>query len=149
MAEYIGRSLDPTFNAFEEAKPLIDKLLQDRLNPLNILDYQTRYLFELQHIGKDLPRTISQALLKAKKGEIGIELEIDDLDKFSNKLEKVVNRVSIALVISALIVGSSLVLQSNRGIEVPISGFSVIGAIIFLIATVLAIVLILYILRNN
>lgn len=148
MAEDIGRSLDPTFNAFEAAKPLIDRLLKDRLNPLNILDYQTRYLFELQHISKDLPRTISQALLKAKKGEIGIELEIDDLDKFSNRLEKIVNRISIALIISALIVGSSLVLQSNRGIEIPISGFSLIGAIIFLIATVLAIVLILYILRS-
>lgn len=149
MAEDIGRSLDPTINAFEIAEPLIDKLLKKRLNPLNILDYQTRYLFELQHIGKDLPRTIRQALLKAKKGEIGIELEVDDLDKFSNKLEKIVNRVSIALVISALIVGSSLVLQSNRGIEVPISGFSVIGAIIFLIATVFAIVLIFYILKNG
>ncbi len=148
MAEDISRSLDPSFNAFEAAKPLIDRLLKDRLNPLNILDYQTRYLFELQHISKDLPRTISQALLKAKKGEIGIELEIDNLDKFSNRLEKIVNRVSIALVISALIVGSSLVLQSNKGIEIPISGFSLIGAIIFLIATMLAILLILYILRS-
>lgn len=138
MAEDIGRSLDPTFNAFKMAEPLIDKLLKKRLNPLNILDYQTQYLFELQHIGKDLPRTISQALLKAKKGEIGIELEMKELDEFSNKLEKIINRVSIAVIISALIVGSSLVLQSGRGIEI-----SAIGTIIFAVATVLAILFIL------
>lgn len=138
MAEDIGRSLDPTFNAFKMAEPLIDKLLKKRLNPLNILDYQTQYLFELQHIGKDLPRTISQALLKAKKGEIGIELEMKELDEFSNKLEKIINRVSIAVIISALIVGSPLVLQSGRGIEI-----SAIGTIIFAVATVLAILFIL------
>lgn len=143
MMEDIGRSLDPTFDAFKVAKPLIDKLLNERLNPLNILNYQTRYLFELQHIGKDLPRTVSQALLKAKKGEIGIDLEMKELGNFSKNLDKVVNRVSIAVVISALIIGSSLVLQSNRGMEIGI-----IGSVIFAVATVLAIVFIFFILRS-
>ncbi len=74
ILEDIGRELDPTFNTIEVTKPLIKKLLAERLNPLNILNYKTQYLFELQHIGRDLPRTISQTLLKAKKGQIGIDL---------------------------------------------------------------------------
>ena len=149
MLEDIGIDLDPNFNSLEIAKPLIEGLLTNRLNPLNIRNYQTRYLFELQHIGKDLPRTISQTLLKAKKGEIGVEMKIESLDKFSKKLEKIVDRVSIALIISSLIIGSSLILQSGRGIPIPILGFSTFGSLIFIITTLFAIALIINILRKE
>ena len=148
ILEDIGRELDPTFNTIEVTKPLIKKLLADRLNPLNILNYKTQYLFELQHIGRDLPRTISQTLLKAKKGQIGIDLNVESLDKFSVKLDKMVDRISIALIISSLIVGSSLILQSGRGIPIPQLGFSTIGSIIFIIASLLAVILIINTLRR-
>ncbi|MFY9638983.1 MAG: AarF/ABC1/UbiB kinase family protein [Methanobacterium sp.] len=148
ILEDIGRELDPTFNTIEVTKPLIKKLLADRLNPLNILNYKTQYLFELQHIGRDLPRTISQTLLKAKKGQIGIDLNVESLDKFSIKLDKMVDRISIALIISSLIVGSSLILQSGRGIPIPQLGFSTIGSIIFIIASILAVILIINTLRR-
>jgi ubiquinone biosynthesis protein len=148
ILEDIGRELDPTFNTIEVTKPLIKKLLADRLNPLNILNYKTQYLFELQHIGRDLPRTISQTLLKAKKGQIGIDLNVESLDKFSLKLDKMVDRISIALIISSLIVGSSLILQSGRGIPIPQLGFSTIGSIIFIIASILAVILIINTLRR-
>ena len=123
-------------------------MLSNRLNPLNILDYKTQYLFELQHLGKDLPRTISQTLLKAKKGEIGIDLELESLDEFSAKLEKIVDRVSIILLIAAMIVGSAL-LQSGRGITLPEVGFSTIGFIVFVVAVILAVILIINILRRS
>jgi ubiquinone biosynthesis protein len=148
ILEDIGRELDPTFNTIEVTKPLIKKLLADRLNPLNILNYKTQYLFELQHIGRDLPRTISQTLLKAKKGQIGIDLNVESLDKFSLKLDKMVDRISITLIISSLIVGSSLILQSGRGIPIPQLGFSTIGSIIFIIASILAVILIVNTLRR-
>lgn len=148
LLDDIGLGLDPNFNLIEVAEPLIQKLLAKRLNPLNILNYKTQYLFELQHISKDLPRTISQTLLKAKKGEIGIEMKLESLDKFSIKLDKMVDRISIALIISSLIVGSSLILQSGRGIPIPALGFSTIGSIIFIIATILAIILVVNILRR-
>ncbi len=148
ILEDIGRGLDPSFNTIEVTEPLIKKLLAQRLNPMNILNYKTQYLFELQHIGRDLPRAISQTLLKAKKGQIGIDLNVESLDKFSLKLDKMVDRISIALIISALIVGSSLILQSGKGIPIPQLGFSTIGSIIFLIASLLAVILVINILRR-
>ncbi len=149
ILEEIGLELDPKFNLIEVTEPLIKKLLAKRLDPRNIFNYKTQYLFELQHIGKDLPRTISQTLLKAKKGEIGIDMKLESLDKFSVKLDKMVDRISIALVISSLVVGSSLILQSGRGIPSPQLGFSTIGSIIFIISSLLAVFLIIYILRRK
>jgi ubiquinone biosynthesis protein len=149
LLEEIGRDLDPNFNTIEVIKPLIKKLLAERLNPMNILNYKTQYLFELQHIGKDLPRTISQTLLKAKKGQIGIDLTLNSLDEFSAKLDKMVDRISVALIIASLVVGSALIIQSGRGIPSPQLGFSTIGTIIFLIASLLALVLIVIIVRRK
>jgi ubiquinone biosynthesis protein len=147
--EELGGDLDPTFNTIEVTEPLIKKLLAERLNPMNILNYRTQYLFELQHIGKDLPRTISQTLLKAKKGQIGIDLTLNSLDEFSSKLDKMVDRISVALIIASLVVGSALIIQSGRGIPSPDLGFSTIGTIIFLIASILAIILIVVIVRRS
>jgi ubiquinone biosynthesis protein len=147
--EELGRSLDPNFNTIEVTEPLIKKLLAKRLNPMNILNYKTQYLFELQHIGKDLPRTISQTLLKAKKGQIGIDLTLNSLDEFSSNLDKMVDRISVALIIASLVVGSALIIQSGRGIPSPELGFSTIGTVIFLIASLLALILIVIIVRRN
>ena len=149
LLEELGRDLDPNFNTIEVTEPLIKKLLAERLNPMNILNYKTQYLFELQHIGKDLPRTISQTLLKAKKGQIGIDLTLNSLDEFSSNLDKMVDRISVALIIASLVVGSALIIQSGRGIPSPELGFSTIGTIIFLIASLLALILIVIIVRRK
>jgi hypothetical protein len=55
----------------------------------------------------------------------------------------------VALIISAMVVGSALILQSGRGIPSPQLGFSTVGSIIFLIASLLAVVLIVIIVRRN
>ncbi len=149
MLESLGRNMDPNFNAFEVTEPLIKKLLKKRLNPLNILDYQTEYLFDFQHLVKDLPQAINEMLLKAKRGEIGIELELKELDTFTDKLEMNINRLSIALLISSLIIGSSLILQSGKGIPIPTLGFSTTGTIIFLFAVLFAMIYVINILRNR
>lgn len=149
MLEDLGKDLDPDFNAFEAAKPLIKHLLRKRLNPLNVLDYQTQYLFEAQHIIKDLPRTINETLLKAKKGEIGVEIEVKELDEFSSKLDKNVNRVSIVLILSALILGSAWILQSGKEIPFPILSFSTILTMIFLISVILGVIVVVNIIRTG
>ena len=149
MLESLGRTMDPNFNAFEVTEPLIKKLLKKRLNPLNILDYQTEYLFDIQHLLKDLPQAVNEMLLKAKRGEIGVELELKELDNFTDKLEMNINRLSIALLISSLIIGSSLILQSGKGIPIPTLGFSTTGTIIFLFAVLFAMIYVVNILRNR
>ncbi|GAB4312966.1 MAG: AarF/ABC1/UbiB kinase family protein [Methanobacteriaceae archaeon] len=149
MAEDLGRKLEPNFNGIEFAEPLIHKLFKKKLNPLRMLDYQTQYLFELEHIVKDLPQTINQTLLRAKKGKIKMDMEISNLDRFADKMEKIVDRISIALIIAALIIGSSLILQTNKGMPMPVIGFSTIGLVVFLVATIMAIILIISILRKD
>lgn len=149
MAEDLGVKLDPTFNGINVAKPLIKKLLKKRLNPLRLLDYQTHYLFQLEHLIKDIPETINQIFLRIEEGKIRTEFEFKELDKFSRQLEKITNRITLALIVSSLIIGSSLILQTNKGMPMPVIGFSTVGMAVFIIAAVFALILTLVTLRNG
>jgi len=147
MAEDIGRKLDPHFNGIEVAKPLIKETIKKRFNPLRILDYQATYLFELEHIFKDLPETINRFFLRIEDGKIRMQLDHQNLDEFASHLERIINRVSVALIVSSLIIGSSLIMLSDKGMPMPGIGFSTIGIVIFLIAAALAIILIISVLN--
>ena len=148
MAEDLGRRLNPEFNGIKVAEPLIRKMIARRLNPFRLADYQTRYLFEMEHLLKDLPETLNRIFLRLEDGKIKMELEHRELDEFASRLETITNRVALALIVSALIIGSSLILQTDKGMPMPGIGFSTVGIAIFLIGAFLAIILIISFLRH-
>lgn len=147
MAEDLGRKLDPTFNGINLAQPLITKIIKKKLSPLRVLDYQTQYLFEIEHLLKDLPQTMNRVLYRIESGEIKFDFQYKEIDKLTSKIETMVNRVALALIISSLIIGSSLILQTDKGMPMPVIGFSEVGLIIFAIASILALGLSISILR--
>lgn len=148
MAEDLGVKLDPNFNGIEVARPLIKKLLRKRLNPLRLLDYKTQYLFQLEHIIRDLPDTINKMFLLIEEGKVRTELEFKELDKFSQHLEKIANRITLGLIVSSLIIGSALILQTDKGMPMPVIGFSTVGIVIFLISAFFALIITIGILRK-
>jgi ubiquinone biosynthesis protein len=149
MAEDLGRKLDPTFNGISLAQPLITKIIKKKLSPLRVLDYQTQYLFEIEHLLKDLPQTMNRLLYRIESGEIKFDFQYKEMDKLTSKIETMVNRVALALIISSLIIGSSLILQTDKGMPMPVIGFSEVGLIIFSIASILALGLSISILRHR
>lgn len=149
MAEDIGRKLDPTFNGIHLTQPLIKKIIKKKLSPLNILEYQTQYLFEIEHLLKDLPQTMNRLVLRLENGKINMETDLKGLDKFSDRLETMTNRISLAVLISSVIIGSSLILQTNKGMPMPTIGFSSVGLVIFLIGSIFALVLTISIIRKG
>jgi ubiquinone biosynthesis protein len=149
MAEDIGRKLDPTFNGISLAQPLIKKIIKKKLSPLRVLDYQTQYLFEIEHLLKDLPQTMNRLIFRLEEGKIKMETDLKGLDTFSDRLETMTNRVSLALLISSVIIGSSLILQTNKGMPMPEIGFSSVGLAIFLIGAIFALGLTIAIVKNG
>jgi ubiquinone biosynthesis protein len=147
MAEDLGRKLDPTFNGISLAEPLIKKIIKKKLSPLRVFDYQTQYLFEFEHLFKDLPQTLNRLLYRIESGEIQIDFQYKEMKELTNKIETYINRIALALIISSLIIGSSLILQTDKGMPMPVIGFSEVGLVIFIIASLIAMGLIFSILR--
>ncbi|MBU4548266.1 MAG: hypothetical protein KKH76_05690 [Euryarchaeota archaeon] len=95
---------------------MVKRLIKDRLNPLRRLDNATSALINMEHIYRDLPQSITRSLMRLEKGNFKMELEHKDLDKFTETLERITNRISMALLISSLIIGSSLVIMPNEAL---------------------------------
>ena len=77
------------------------------------------------------------------------DLQYKEMDKLTSKIETMVNRVALALIVSSLIIGSSLILQTDKGMPMPVIGFSEVGLAIFIIASVFALGLTISILRHK
>jgi len=114
------------------------KVIGKKISPLRIVDFLKDNLFEFEHLLKTLPRGISKTLYKLEEGKITIEIEHKGMERISNK-------ISTALIIAALLIGSSLIMQTDKGIL--ILGFPFLGIIGFIISMILGLVLVLSILK--
>ncbi len=140
MVEETGGKLDPNFNAVEVCKPIIKNVIRKKLTALNFLDYVKKNVIEMEHVLKRVPTTITKTLYKLEEGEIRIKVEHEGL-------ERVTNKISVALILSALLIGSSLIMTTNNGIY--LLKFPYLGALGFVTSAVLAIFLVVSIVRDN
>jgi ubiquinone biosynthesis protein len=140
MLEETGIELDPTFDTINTLKPYARKIRRRILNPFKLADFLKNNFFEIEHIIKTLPVNISKTLYKLEEGKLIIELEHKNLDKM-------VNRISISLILSAILIGSSLVILTNKGFMV--FGFPLLGIVGFMLSAILGVWLIISTLRTK
>jgi len=68
----------------------------------------------LQLVGQ-LPHDVSRLLRSARHGQWHMALELTHLKRVGNQINQAANRMAMALVIAALIVGSSIVMTVQGG----------------------------------
>ena len=64
VVEGVGRSLDPTLNIWEVAKPIVEKYITDNLGPKAIIRDLSRTVKTLARFGPQLPQLVESALLR-------------------------------------------------------------------------------------
>lgn len=118
LIEDTGKKLDPNFNAATELKKLSRKIVVNKYKPGRLARVSLNHLLQLEHLAKDLPDTINNTITKIEEGDLEVKLKLEGLSELANQL-------SVSLVISALILGSSLALLSNVGprlFDIPLLG---------------------------
>ena len=108
LIEDTGKRLDPEFNAAEELKKLSNKIITNKFKPKRIVKNSINYLLQLEHLAKDLPDTVNNTISKLEGGDIEVKIKLEGISKL-------VNQISVVLIIVALIIGSSLALLANVG----------------------------------
>ncbi len=145
--EGVGRSLDPEFDMITMAKPYVEKIMTRKLDPRRNLKEFASTLDDFNRLIKILPAEIRAIVTKIKKGELNIKFEHKGLEHFISELDKASNRLSFSMIIAALIIGSSFIVQLDKG---PlIFGFNVIGILGYLIAAFLGLWLVIAIIRSG
>lgn len=145
--EELARNLDPEFQMAEQIKPYVSKLIKKRFAPGQFIKDTIGGLSDIRKLASDLPFEVKRILQKSRKGEMTLEMRHKDLDKLMLEIDRSSNRLSFALIIAAIIVGSSLIIRSEIGYKV--FGFPVLGLLGFLFAGILGVGLVIAIIRSG
>jgi len=108
--EGLGRQLDPDFQIVRHLTPFVKKIIVERYMPQAIAKRGWRNVSGMLALATDLPRDLSRLLREARRGRIKIDLDLKRLDHFGHQLDHSTNRLTLAIVTSALIIGSSIVM---------------------------------------
>ncbi len=141
IIEEVAYSLDEELDATALFKPMVKKILLKKFNPQNLSDILRENIFEFEHLVKNLPRNVNRLVSKVESGEIKVKYSQD----LAEDMERTSNKLSVAIIIAALLIGSSWIIQINKGPmiwDMPLLGF--LG---FAASGVLGVSLIIYILR--
>jgi len=145
--EGIGSELDPDFNLAEIAKPYAKDVILERKSPQRLILKLLNDLAELYNLIILIPRQLSKTLKKMEEGVFKLEFQHRGLENLISALDRSTNRLSYSLILAAIIIGSSLIMQTDKGPH--FMGFPVIGVLGFLIAGVLGLGLVIIILRSG
>jgi ubiquinone biosynthesis protein len=145
--EGVGRRLDPSFNMVEEAKPVVASLLRERFSPTAVAARVGEVGRDVANAMQALPRDLVEIVAKARDDRLQIQFVHRNLEHFVQEMDRSSNRLSFAVVIAALIVGSSLILQRGSGLQ--LFGFPALGLVGFVTAAFLGFWLAIGILRSG
>jgi ubiquinone biosynthesis protein len=149
-AEGLSRSIDPSINVYEIARPYARRLLRERFEPSAILERARESTAENARYLEDYPEQIRELLTELEDGEVEIRLRHGGLDELVGEVDVLANRLVFALVTGALLIGSSLLgAFATGGPQVPYLGVAVVAFAGFALALVMSVVLLFVIFRSG
>ena len=124
MVEAIAHNLDPEIDVFLSIKPVAQQIAKERVSPKQFIRSKKSNLILYEHMIQSLPKLLTRTFHKIENEELQFKFEVDITDK-----------VSIIALVSALIIGSSVVSFGPRVFDMPV--ISVIGYILAIILSVI------------
>jgi ubiquinone biosynthesis protein len=108
MNEGVGRQLDPGFNVTGVAAPFVHTLMRQRIKPSAWEPAVRRALLDLARMGVELPGDLRRMVRRVERGEFVVVTRLEGYQAPLRRLERMVNRLVMAVLVSALILGTSL-----------------------------------------
>lgn len=142
-----GSMMVPDFNATILAEPYARKLMANRMRPKSIVGGAFKDVWNFARMLHKVPTQVTHILDSAEKGYMSIKFEHSGLDRIVSEFDAASNRLSFSIIIAALIVGSSLIIQT--GMEPHVWGVPLLGVFGFLVAGFFGMGLVIYILRTG
>jgi len=146
-AEGTARQLYPELNVMEEFKPYIKSLTRERWHPDAVFEGLRRTLYRFLLFQKNLPARIAHIIDVIDHGDLNIRLEHQNLSHLQRSIERSSNRLTLGIIIAALIIGSSMIVTT--GIGPSLCGFPALGIIGYLVSGFLGLWLIFNIIRKR
>jgi ubiquinone biosynthesis protein len=149
-AEGLSRSIDPTINVYEIARPYANRLLRERYEPQFLFERSQERALEYARYLEEYPEQLRQLLTELEDGELEVKFSHGGLDELSGEVDVLANRLVFAVVTGALLIGSSFLgAFASGGPQVPYLGIPVVAFVGFTLALVMATILLTVIFRSR
>jgi ubiquinone biosynthesis protein len=133
MLEGIGLQLDPDFDVFKAAEPHIQRLMTNLFTPH--AGWARTVLMDATNWGDllhRLPRVGNRMLERLERNE-AFRIEIKDTDRILSRLDRLVTRLALSVLVAAFVIGLPILLQLTTPGSLPrwlilISLIPIIGA---------------------
>lgn len=114
MNEGVGRTLDPSFNMLEIARPYAQRALTRMWAPDAWLARLRRDAPDLLLSAERLPRRLERLLTQLERGDLTLTARLEERESDLRALARAGNRLAVAVLFAALIVALALLLQVYR-----------------------------------
>jgi predicted unusual protein kinase regulating ubiquinone biosynthesis (AarF/ABC1/UbiB family) len=116
--DLVGQTLDPKFNPGASIRRNAEKILQQRvwkvLSPTNLFGG----LLEMKDLLMRLPSRLNRILDAIVRNELKVKVETIDEKVIIGGLQKVANRITLGLILAALIVGAALLMRTETSFRI-------------------------------
>src|SRR6266542_5540108 len=147
LMEGLVRRLNPQHDLITQAAPFLRQVRLSRMHPNKFVEGLFEFGLDFAEMARELPSEFRRIFSQIKTGEARLIFKHDGLDPLLHSWDRVSNRVSFAIVLAALIIGSSLMVHAD--IPPKWKGVPVIGLIGFVVAAVMGFWLLVSILRHG
>lgn len=145
MLEGIGRQLDPDYDLFAVSRPFVRRLAKvawhPRLSWQDIVDQLDTWHYLL----REMPMMLMQWLQSVERGKVPVEAQIGANPETLDRLDAMITRLSLSILVAAFILGLAVLLPATR--EIPYG--TPLAFIAFVSASVLGVWLLISILRRR
>ena len=145
--EGVGMMLDPHLRLFALAQPFMQRLQLERMKPGRLMEEAASLGLSYFRLLRALPDDLRSVLVQLQSGQLNIGFEHRGIMPLQVTLERITNRLVFAIVLAALIVGSSLIVLS--GIPPRWHNVPVIGLFGFVLAACMGFCLLIAILKHK
>jgi ubiquinone biosynthesis protein len=142
--EGTGRRLDPGFDMVGAATPFVRRIQAQRRAPRELGLRLRQLLGEATESLAALPQELRRIVGTASQGRLRMRVGVDGLEEFGERVSRAANRLALGLILSALIIGSSIVMTVGGApswLGLPFFGLAgfllAIGAGIWLLLSIL------------
>jgi ubiquinone biosynthesis protein len=146
LVESSAEALDPNFSAIDLFRPYLLRMVTKNFSPESIIKRIKTQIFDLDSLSRTVPKSIRKILGVIETGKIKLEFEHKNLNLFSNELDHIMNKLTIAIILAAIIMGSAVAMvASNNLIIYGLPTLSVLG---FIVALILGFLFVAFSLKN-
>ncbi|WP_022669746.1 ABC1 kinase family protein [Hippea alviniae] len=140
IADGVGRDFYPDFNFVEIAAPFFKKFAKKFYSPLNIFKILIKPSPDYLIAAKKLPTTTKHLINTLQKGSIKVNVEVEQFPRMIDTFRYVARQIGISLIISAIIVGMSLLISNKIGPSIHSIPVVLIVSIILIIILAIGII---------